>query len=71
MTVYTDEIIGPVLSVVRVDTHAEGVESIASNEWGNGSAIFTRDAGAARQFVFDIDAGMVGVNVPLPVPVGY
>lgn len=71
MTVYTDEIFGPVLSVVRVDTYDEGIELIASNQWGNGAAIFTRDGGAARQFVFDADAGMIGVNVPIPVPVGY
>ena len=71
MTVYTDEIFGPVLSVVRVDTYEEGIQLIADNKWGNGTAIFTRDGGAARQFVFDVDAGMVGVNVPIPVPVGY
>ena len=71
MTVYTDEIFGPVLSVVRVETYDEGIELIASNQWGNGAAIFTRDGGAARQFVFDADAGMIGVNVPIPVPVGY
>jgi hypothetical protein len=71
MTVYKDEIFGPVLSVVRVDTYEEGVKLIEDNRWGNGTAIFTRDGGAARQFVFDVDAGMVGVNVPIPVPVGY
>ncbi len=71
MTVYTDEIFGPVLSVVRVDTYDEGIELIASNQWGNGAAIFTRDGGAARQFQFDVEAGMVGINVPIPVPVGY
>lgn len=71
MTVYTDEIFGPVLSVVRVDTYDEGIDLIASNQWGNGAAIFTRDGGAARQFVFDVEAGMVGINVPIPVPVGY
>jgi malonate-semialdehyde dehydrogenase (acetylating)/methylmalonate-semialdehyde dehydrogenase len=71
MTVYTDEIFGPVLSVVRVDTYAEAVELINNNEYGNGTAIFTRDGGAARQFQFDVNAGMVGVNVPIPVPVAY
>jgi malonate-semialdehyde dehydrogenase (acetylating) / methylmalonate-semialdehyde dehydrogenase len=71
MTVYTDEIFGPVLSVVRVGTYAEAVELVNSNEYGNGTAIFTRDGGAARQFQFDVDAGMVGVNVPIPVPVAY
>ena len=71
MTVYKDEIFGPVLSVVRVDTYHEAVELIANNPWGNGAAIFTRDGGAARQFQEDADAGMIGLNVPIPVPVGY
>ncbi|WP_229069891.1 CoA-acylating methylmalonate-semialdehyde dehydrogenase [Actinoplanes sp. DH11] len=71
MTVYTDEIFGPVLSVVRVDTYAEAVRLVNDNEYGNGTAIFTRDGGAARQFQFDVNAGMVGVNVPIPVPVAY
>jgi malonate-semialdehyde dehydrogenase (acetylating)/methylmalonate-semialdehyde dehydrogenase len=71
MTVYTDEIFGPVLSVVRVGTYAEAVQLVNDNEYGNGTAIFTRDGGAARQFQFDVDAGMVGVNVPIPVPVAY
>ncbi len=71
MTVYQDEIFGPVLSVVRVDTYAEAVDLLAENRWGNGAAIFTRDGGAARQFQEDADAGMVGINVPIPVPVGY
>jgi malonate-semialdehyde dehydrogenase (acetylating)/methylmalonate-semialdehyde dehydrogenase len=69
MTVYTDEIFGPVLSVVRVDSYAEAVALLDANPWGNGTAIFTRDGGAARAFVRDADAGMVGVNVPIPVPV--
>ena len=71
MTCYTDEIFGPVLSVVRVDTYNEAVGLIRDNQWGNGTAIFTRDGGAARQFQEDADAGMVGINVPIPVPVGY
>ncbi|MDI6100876.1 CoA-acylating methylmalonate-semialdehyde dehydrogenase [Actinoplanes sp. NEAU-A12] len=71
MTVYTDEIFGPVLSIVRVGTYAEAVQLVNDNEYGNGTAIFTRDGGAARQFQFDVDAGMVGVNVPIPVPVAY
>ncbi|GIE32293.1 methylmalonate-semialdehyde dehydrogenase (acylating) [Actinoplanes italicus] len=71
MTVYTDEIFGPVLSVVRVDSYAEAVQLVNDNEYGNGTAIFTRDGGAARQFQFDVNAGMVGVNVPIPVPVAY
>ena len=65
---YTDEIFGPVLSVVRTDTYAEGVRVINENPYGNGAAIFTRDGGAARRFQFEVEAGMVGVNVPLPVP---
>lgn len=71
MKVYTDEIFGPVLCVVRVDTYDEAVDLIAKNQWGNGTAIFTRDGGAARRFEEEVDAGMVGVNVPIPVPVGY
>jgi malonate-semialdehyde dehydrogenase (acetylating)/methylmalonate-semialdehyde dehydrogenase len=71
MEVYTDEIFGPVLCVLRVDTYAEAVALIDDNEYGNGTAIFTRDGGAARRFQFDVNAGMVGVNVPIPVPVAY
>jgi malonate-semialdehyde dehydrogenase (acetylating)/methylmalonate-semialdehyde dehydrogenase len=71
MDVYTDEIFGPVLCVLRVRTYAEAVGLINDNEYGNGTAIFTRDGGAARRFQFDVDAGMVGVNVPIPVPVAY
>ncbi|MCL4112049.1 UNVERIFIED_CONTAM: hypothetical protein GTU68_001617 [Idotea baltica] len=71
MSVYQDEIFGPVLSVVRVDSYQEGVKLIEDNRWGNGAAIFTRDGGAARRFQEDADAGMVGINVPIPVPVGY
>ncbi len=71
MTVYRDEIFGPVLCVVRVGTYHEAVELLRDNPWGNGAAIFTRDGGAARQFQEDADAGMVGLNVPIPVPVGY
>ncbi|WP_019011972.1 CoA-acylating methylmalonate-semialdehyde dehydrogenase [Deinococcus aquatilis] len=71
MAAYDDEIFGPVLCVVRADTYAEGLELINSNEFGNGTAIFTRDGGAARQFQFDVEVGMVGVNVPIPVPVAY
>ncbi|GAA4685831.1 CoA-acylating methylmalonate-semialdehyde dehydrogenase [Streptomyces youssoufiensis] len=68
---YRDEIFGPVLSVLRVDTYEEGVELINASPYGNGVAIFTRDGGAARRFQLEIEAGMVGVNVPIPVPVGY
>ena len=71
MKVYDDEIFGPVLSVVRVDTYEEAVDLINRHQYGNGTAIFTRDGGAARQFQFDIQVGMVGINVPIPVPVAY
>ena len=69
MTVYTDEIFGPVLCVVRVDTYEQGLALINDNPYANGTAIFTRDGGAARQFQFDVEVGMVGINVPVPVPV--
>jgi malonate-semialdehyde dehydrogenase (acetylating) / methylmalonate-semialdehyde dehydrogenase len=68
---HTEEIFGPVLSVLRVDTYAEAVQMVNDHEYGNGVAIFTRDGGAARQFTFDCQVGMVGVNVPIPVPVAY
>lgn len=71
MSVYRDEIFGPVLCVVRAESYPEAVGLMADNPWGNGAAIFTRDGGAARQFQEDADAGMVGINVPIPVPVGY
>ena len=71
MSVYTDEIFGPVLSVVRVDTYEEAVALVNSNQYANGVAIFTRDGGAAREFQFDVEVGMVGINVPIPVPVAY
>lgn len=71
MSVYRDEIFGPVLCVVRADTYHEAAELVTSNPWGNGAAVFTRDGGAARRFQEDADAGMVGINVPIPVPVGY
>ncbi|MYW91339.1 CoA-acylating methylmalonate-semialdehyde dehydrogenase [Amycolatopsis rubida] len=71
MPIYTDEIFGPVLSVVRVETFAEAIELINAGPYGNGAAIFTNDGGAARRFSADVEAGMVGVNVPVPVPVAY
>jgi malonate-semialdehyde dehydrogenase (acetylating) / methylmalonate-semialdehyde dehydrogenase len=71
MHCYTDEVFGPVLSVVRVPGYAEALDLINANPYGNGAAIFTRDGGVARQFQFDVEAGMVGVNVPVPVPVSY
>jgi malonate-semialdehyde dehydrogenase (acetylating)/methylmalonate-semialdehyde dehydrogenase len=71
MTVYTDEIFGPVLCVVRADTYEDALAVINANPYGNGTAIFTRDGGAARQFQFEVEVGMVGINVPIPVPVAY
>jgi malonate-semialdehyde dehydrogenase (acetylating)/methylmalonate-semialdehyde dehydrogenase len=71
MDCYLDEIFGPVLSVVRVDSYDDALDLVNSNPYGNGTAIFTRDGGAARQFQFDVEVGMVGVNVPIPVPVAY
>jgi malonate-semialdehyde dehydrogenase (acetylating)/methylmalonate-semialdehyde dehydrogenase len=71
MSVYTDEIFGPVLSVVRAPSYTDAVDLVNRNPYGNGTAIFTNDGGAARRFQHEVDAGMVGVNVPIPVPVGY
>ena len=71
MDAYRDEIFGPVLGITRVDTYDEAVQMVNENPYGNGTAIFTRDGGVARQFEFDVQAGMVGVNVPIPVPVAY
>jgi malonate-semialdehyde dehydrogenase (acetylating)/methylmalonate-semialdehyde dehydrogenase len=71
MKAYEDEIFGPVLGVTRVGTYDEAVRLVNENPYGNGTAIFTRDGGVARQFQFDVEAGMVGINVPIPVPVAY
>ena len=71
MRCYDDEIFGPVLGVVRVKTYEEALHLMNDHPMGNGAAIFTRDGGAARQFQFDVQAGMVGINVPIPVPVSY
>ena len=71
MSVYTDEIFGPVLSVVRVETYDEAMELINANPYGNGTAIFTNDGGAARRFQNEVQVGMVGINVPIPVPMAY
>ena len=71
MTVYTDEIFGPVLSVVRVPSYQEGLDLINNHRYGNGTAIFTCDGGAARAFQEEVQVGMVGVNVPIPVPMAY
>ncbi len=69
--VYTDEIFGPVLSIVRVKSYEEGVNLINKGAFGNGTAIFTNDGGAARRFQNEIEVGMIGINVPIPVPVAY
>ncbi len=69
--VYTHEIFGPVLSVVRVASYDEGVALINASQYGNGTAIFTNDGGAARRFQREVQVGMIGINVPIPVPVGY
>ena len=71
MRAYDDEIFGPVLGVTRVSTYDEAVRLVNDNPYGNGTAIFTRDGGVARQFQFEVQAGMVGINVPIPVPVAY
>lgn len=71
MRVYEEEIFGPVLSVVRVESLDEAIGLVNSHPYGNGTAIFTRDGGAVRRFQFEVDCGMVGVNVPIPVPVAY
>jgi len=71
MSVYTDEIFGPVLSVVRVPTYDQALELINNNPYGNGTAIFTNDGGAARRFQNEVEVGMIGINVPIPVPMAY
>ncbi len=71
MRAYADEIFGPVLGITRVATYDEAVRLVNESPFGNGTAIFTRDGGVARQFQFDVQAGMVGINVPIPVPVAY
>jgi len=71
MRCYDDEIFGPVLAVTRISSYDEGLQLINDNQYGNGTAIFTRDGGVARQFEFDVQVGMVGINVPIPVPVSY
>lgn len=71
MEIYREEIFGPVLSVVRVETYADAVALVNANPYGNGTAVFTNDGGAARRFEADVHVGMIGVNVPVPVPVAY
>ncbi|HEY5156288.1 MAG TPA: CoA-acylating methylmalonate-semialdehyde dehydrogenase [Acidimicrobiales bacterium] len=71
MTIYTDEIFGPVLTVVRVASYDDAVRLVNENPYGNGVALFTADGGAARRFQFEVEAGMIGINVPIPVPMAY
>src|SRR6201999_2302484 len=71
MTIYREEIFGPVLSVVRAADYEEAVRLPSEHEFGNGVAVFTRDGDAARDFTSRVQVGMVGVNVPIPVPVAY
>jgi malonate-semialdehyde dehydrogenase (acetylating)/methylmalonate-semialdehyde dehydrogenase len=71
MTIYKEEIFGPVLSVVRTEQFDEATQLINGHEYGNGTAIFTRDGDVARAFADQIEVGMVGINVPIPVPVAY
>jgi malonate-semialdehyde dehydrogenase (acetylating)/methylmalonate-semialdehyde dehydrogenase len=71
MAIYTEEIFGPVLGIVRVDTYDEAVGLINRHQYANGTAIFTTDGGAARRFQLEVDVPMIGINVPIPVPAGY
>ncbi|GAA1290029.1 CoA-acylating methylmalonate-semialdehyde dehydrogenase [Saccharothrix xinjiangensis] len=71
MSIYRDEIFGPVLSVLRVTSYDEALDVVNANPYGNGTAVFTNDGGAARRFQHEVEVGMVGVNVPIPVPVAY
>jgi malonate-semialdehyde dehydrogenase (acetylating)/methylmalonate-semialdehyde dehydrogenase len=71
MRIYKEEIFGPVLAVVRTDNPEDALKLVNGHEFGNGTAIFTRDGEAARKFVSNVQAGMVGVNIPIPVPVAY
>jgi malonate-semialdehyde dehydrogenase (acetylating) / methylmalonate-semialdehyde dehydrogenase len=71
MSIYTDEIFGPVLSVVRVDSYDEALRLVNEHPYGNGTAIFTNDGGAARRYQNEVEVGMVGINVPIPVPMAY
>ena len=71
MSVYDDEIFGPVLSVVRAASYDEALDLVNASAYGNGTAIFTADGGAARRFQRDVQVGMIGINVPIPVPMAY
>jgi malonate-semialdehyde dehydrogenase (acetylating)/methylmalonate-semialdehyde dehydrogenase len=71
MTCYTDEIFGPVLSVLRAESYTDALELVNASPYGNGTAIFTNDGGAARTFQHEVNVGMIGINVPIPVPMAY
>ena len=71
MDIYNEEIFGPVLGIVRVETYDEAIQLVNGHQYANGTAIFTTDGGAARRFQLEVDVPMVGVNVPIPVPAGY
>ena len=71
MSIYQDEIFGPVLSTVRADTYQDAIDLVNANQYGNGTAVFTNDGGAARKFQNEIQVGMVGINVPIPVPLSF
>ncbi len=71
MSIYREEIFGPVLSVVRAHTYDDAIGLVNANPYGNGVALFTRDGGAARRFQYEVEAGMVGINIPIPVPMAY
>ena len=71
MRIYTEEIFGPVLTLVRADSFDEAIALVSDHEYGNGTAIFTRDGDAAREFAQRVDIGMVGINVPIPVPMAF
>jgi malonate-semialdehyde dehydrogenase (acetylating)/methylmalonate-semialdehyde dehydrogenase len=71
MSIYDDEIFGPVLSVVRAASYDEALDLVNSSKYGNGTAIFTADGGAARRYQRDVQVGMIGINVPIPVPMAY
>ena len=71
MAIYRDEIFGPVLGVVRASTYDEALGLVNANPYANGVAIFTNDGGAARRFQNEVQVGMVGINVPIPVPMAY
>jgi malonate-semialdehyde dehydrogenase (acetylating)/methylmalonate-semialdehyde dehydrogenase len=71
MSIYTDEIFGPVLSVLRVDSYDEALDLVNASPYGNGTALFTNDGGAARRFQNEVQVGMIGINVPVPVPMAY